>query len=54
MARLKATGLPKFDAAEYADSEATIAAYLTDILAAHDPALLASALGGRSPERAIG
>jgi probable addiction module antidote protein len=34
-----------FDAARYLDSEAAIAAYLTHILDANDPALLASALG---------
>ncbi|HEY1209849.1 MAG TPA: addiction module antidote protein [Terracidiphilus sp.] len=37
--------LPEFDAALYLDSEASIAAYLTDILAANDAALLAAALG---------
>jgi len=34
-----------FDAAPYLDSEVAIAAYLTDILAANDGALLAAALG---------
>ncbi len=43
--RIKAADLPDFDAARYLDSEEAIAAYLTDILAAHDPALLAAALG---------
>ena len=43
--RIKAADLPEFDAARYLDSEAAIAAYLTDILAANDAALLASALG---------
>ena len=43
--RMKATDLPAFDAAPYLDNEETIAAYLTDILAANDAALLASALG---------
>ena len=37
--------LPEFDAARYLDSEAAIAAYLTDILGANDAALLAAALG---------
>jgi len=37
--------LPEFDAAPYLDSEAAIAAYLTDILEANDSALLAAALG---------
>jgi probable addiction module antidote protein len=43
--RIKVSDLPEFDAAPYLDSEASIAAYLTDILDASDPALLASALG---------
>ncbi|VUZ84048.1 addiction module antitoxin [Candidatus Methylomirabilis lanthanidiphila] len=43
--RIKVSDLPDFDAAPYLDSEAAIAAYLTDILAANDPALLAAALG---------
>lgn len=36
--------LPEFDAASYLDSEAAIAAYLADILAANDAALLGSSL----------
>jgi probable addiction module antidote protein len=43
--RIKVADLPEFDAAPYLDSEAAIAAYLTDILDANDPALLAAALG---------
>jgi probable addiction module antidote protein len=43
--RTKATDLPDFDAAPYLDSREAIAAYLTDILEANDPALLAAALG---------
>jgi probable addiction module antidote protein len=43
--RIKAAELPDFDAARYLDSEEAIAAYLTDILEANDPALLAAALG---------
>ena len=43
--RIKAADLPEFDAAPYLDSEAAIAAYLTEILAENDPALLAAALG---------
>jgi probable addiction module antidote protein len=43
--RVKAADLPEFDAGPYLDCEAAIAAYLTDILEANDPALLASALG---------
>ena len=37
--------LPEFDAAPTLDSKAAVAAYLTDILEANDPALLAAALG---------
>jgi probable addiction module antidote protein len=37
--------LPEFDAAPYLDNEASVAAYLTDILEANDSALLAAALG---------
>jgi len=43
--RIKVADLPEFDAAPYLDSEAVVAAYLTDILEANDPALLAAALG---------
>ena len=43
--RIKVAELPEFDAASHLASEAAIAAYLTDILEAHDPALLAAALG---------
>ncbi len=43
--RIKISDLPGFDAAPYLDSEEAMAAYLTDILAANDAALLAAALG---------
>jgi probable addiction module antidote protein len=43
--RIKVADLPEFDAARYLDNDAAIAAYLTDILEANDPALLAAALG---------
>ena len=43
--RITEADLPDFDATPYLDSEAAIAAYLTDILMANDPALLAAALG---------
>ena len=43
--RIKVADLPEFDATKSLDSKAAIAAYLTDILKAKDPALLASALG---------
>lgn len=45
MKRIKVDALPEFDVAPYLGSEASIAAYLTDIIEANDPALLASALG---------
>jgi probable addiction module antidote protein len=44
-AAIKVVDLPPFDAATYLEDEQTIAAYLTDILEAQDPALLAAALG---------
>ena len=43
--RTKVSELQEFDAAPYLDSEEAVAAYLTDILEANDPALLAAALG---------
>jgi probable addiction module antidote protein len=43
--RIKIDELPQFDAAPYLDTEEAVAAYLTDILDANDPALLAAALG---------
>jgi len=43
--RIKIADLTDFDAAPYLDTEVAIAAYLTDILDANDPALLAVALG---------
>ncbi len=43
--RIQIKSLPEFDATPYLDSKAAIAPYLTDILDANDPALLASALG---------
>jgi probable addiction module antidote protein len=43
--RIKVIDLPEFDAAPYLDNESATAAYLTDVLEANDPALLAAALG---------
>jgi probable addiction module antidote protein len=43
--RINIGDLPDFDAAPYLDSEASIAAFLTDILETNDAPLLASALG---------
>ena len=43
--RIKVADLPEFDAAPYLGSKTAVAAYLTEIMQANDPALLASALG---------
>lgn len=43
--RTKVADLSDFDASRYLNSEVEIAAYLTDILAANDTALLVSGLG---------
>ena len=43
--RIKVTDPPDFDASPYLDNDQAVAAYLTDILEANDPALLAAALG---------
>jgi probable addiction module antidote protein len=51
--RINLTELPAFDAAQYLDSEATIAAYLTDVLAANDASLLAAALGDLARSRGM-
>ena len=51
--RIKAADLPKFDSAQYLDSDAVIAAYLTDILEANDAALLACALGNIARARGM-
>jgi probable addiction module antidote protein len=51
--RLKAADLPEFDAARYLDDKASVAAYLTDILNANDPALLAAALGDLARSRGM-
>ena len=45
MKRIEVADLPEFSVAPYLDSEDAIAAYLTNIIEANDPALLASALG---------
>ena len=42
---IKINQIPEFNAAPYLSDEATMAAYLTDILQANDSALLAAALG---------
>ena len=52
--RIKVADLPEFDAAPYLSSDEAVAAYLTDILEANDPALLASALGDIARARGMG
>ena len=52
--RIKIADLPEFDATPYLDGETAIAAYLTDILAANDAALLAAALGDIARARGMG
>jgi len=51
--RIKVSELAEFDAAPYLDSPQAIAAFLTDILEANDPALLASALGDLARARGM-
>ncbi len=43
--RIKVADLPEFDASEFLDGDEAVAAFLSDILQANDPALLAAALG---------
>lgn len=43
--KIKAADLPDFDFSEHLDSKEAMADYLTAILEANDPALLAAALG---------
>jgi len=43
--RIKIAELPEFDPTRYLGNDKALAAYLTDILEADDPGLLASALG---------
>jgi len=52
--RIKVAALPEFDAARYLNNDAAIAAYLTDVLEANDPALLAGALGDIARARGMG
>ncbi|WP_174999106.1 addiction module antidote protein [Rugamonas aquatica] len=42
---IRAAELPAFDAAPHLNNAVTIAAYLTDVLEAHDAGLLTAALG---------
>lgn len=45
MKKRKVSELPDFDASEYLNSEADVAAYLTAVLEENDAALLTAALG---------
>ena len=51
--RVKVAELPEFDAAQFLDNEDAVAAYLSDILQANDPALLAAALGDIARSRGM-
>lgn len=51
--RIKVSELAEFNAAHYLDNPQAIAAFLTDILAANDAALLASALGDMARARGM-
>jgi probable addiction module antidote protein len=51
--RINVADLPEFDPAPYLDSAESIAAYLTDILAAGDASLLAVALGDLTRARGM-
>ena len=51
--RVKVAELPEFDAAQFLDSEDAVAAFLSDILQANDPALLAAALGDIARSRGM-
>lgn len=51
--RINVADLPDFDAARHLESEASIAAFLTDILEENDAALLASALGDMARTRGM-
>ncbi len=51
--RIKVSDLPDFDAAPYLDTNEAVATYLTDILEANDPALLAAALGNIARARGM-
>lgn len=51
--RISVNGLAEFDAAQFLDSEETVAAYLSDVLQDNDPALLAAALGDIARSRGM-
>ena len=51
--RVKVAELPEFDAAQFLDNEDAVAAFLSDILQANDPALLAAALGDIARSRGM-
>lgn len=51
--KMRVADLPDFDPAEYLDSEQAVADYLTVVLEADDPALLAAALGDMARARGM-
>ena len=51
--RIKVSELPEFDTAEYLNSEADVAAYLTTILEENDAGLLAASLGDIARSRGM-
>jgi len=51
--KIKVSELPEFDAAEYLESDADVAAYLTAVLEENDAALLAAALGDIARSRGM-
>jgi probable addiction module antidote protein len=52
--KIRVEDLPEFDAAEYLDSDEAVAQYLSAVLEAGDPALLAAALGDIARARGMG
>ncbi len=51
--KIQLADLPVFDAAEYLGSEAAVAEYLTAMIEAGDPAMLAAALGDIARSRGM-
>jgi probable addiction module antidote protein len=52
--RIKARDILEFDASRYLANKKAVAAFLTDVLEANDPALLATALGDIARARGMG
>jgi probable addiction module antidote protein len=51
--KVRVSDLPEFDSAQLLDSEASVVAYLNDIIQAGDAALLVSALGDVARARGL-